>query len=853
MTYFRFGFHAAGFGNNDAGQQYIQACAASNRPAVVFAVDNHMPAAWVQALERPFDIIGFRMTGRAGESLDLLDYRSDPVAFARHRFARTAHHWPTELDPRRVWTTPCNEPSKEPGDTDWLAAFTLEYARLSIEHGRRLAAYGWSMGTPEPWFWQLPDTLEFLSLCAQRPDLLAINLHEYSGTGNLRDDTPWLIGRFQELHNACDAAGIGRPNIIVAEFGWSEREIIPQPDGFADQLRWAQDLYGQHPNILGAAVWTLGTWHGSVANDLARYMPVLSGLVTEYPHNPTPPPDPPTPPPPPPPDAHQVVVVKLPQADDRALWTAVGAWSHDNGRRTQTASLHDMLNLLGAGNDQSFALVVNPEGQTAVTEALESAGHTWRPLHINSVPEPPTPPDPPDPPAPPPPSPPVLNHGDLVVDISNGNGPVDMAALMARGVKGFIIRATSGPMYNSTDEHGVDRRFWSYIEQATRLGAPVGCYMFLNEREPADVQVNRFYATLGQAVDGGANISLGVFYDAETYSPTAESVLHEAAILLVAGNFTDAPAGIYTGAWWWNRHVPATATWPRDLGLVCWAAYHLNAQGQPLASLPDPDRRFAVPNGWQRSDVVLWQFTSTGGLLVGRPSMNLDLNYWLDDGNVPVPPDPPTPPPAAVVDLSEYFQPSEPVGPWMVFKKVHDGVAVGGIDHQSHLVNGVILRLKGNPATAEYEEMRVSDGYLWRRFDTSPGDGRYYRLIDPGHDWSKWCPIHWAVGATYERRPLVTWFRKSDCGQISEQTETTYLHFAARHGRWRGGVDGQEFQDVIELHWRMTPHGGWVERYFLARGYGYVGWQSTNGMSHYCTELPQGRPPMQREVIPCIQ
>lgn len=298
MTYFRFGFHAAGFGNNDAGQPYIQSCGANGRPAIVFAVDNHAPAAWAQALGRPYDVIGFRMTGREGETLDLLDYGSDPIQFARQRFSRTGHFWPAELDPAKVWTTPCNEPSKEPGETTWLAAFTLEYARLSIEHGRRFAAYGWSMGTPEPWFWQLPDTIAFLRLCAQRPDLLGLNLHEYSGTGNLRDGTPWLIGRFRDVHEVCDAAGIVRPSIIIGEFGWSEREIIPTPDSFADQLRWAQALYGQHPNILGAAVWTLGTWHGTVTGDLARYMPALTALVTEYPFEPA---QPPTPPPPPPP------------------------------------------------------------------------------------------------------------------------------------------------------------------------------------------------------------------------------------------------------------------------------------------------------------------------------------------------------------------------------------------------------------------------------------------------------------------------------------------------------------------------------------------------------------------------
>jgi murein DD-endopeptidase MepM/ murein hydrolase activator NlpD len=386
MNYFKFGIHAAGSGGNYTGfGDYIAAMRDAGKPAVVFAVDNSGPAEAVQNLARPFDVIGFRMTGRAGETLDLLDYHTNPIAFAQQRFERTAVHWPRELDATRVWTTPCNEPSKEASEANWLAAFTLEYARLSVASGRRFAAYGWSMGTPEPWFWQLPDTMTFLRLCAQHPTLLAVNLHEYSGTGNLQDGHPWLIGRFAALHDVCDAAGIARPNIIVGEFGWAENELRPSPGTFASQLAWAQELYA-HPNILGAAIWTLGVWHGSVANDLAGYMPTLTALASSYVGGPTPPPPPP---PPPPGGAHRAIVAKLPQqmsdAEYMAAVQAIRPFRH-----TITQSHDDMMTVLRGGNAESYVKSAYPGRDAQALALVTAAGYRWEVIPGFEDPPPPS-------------------------------------------------------------------------------------------------------------------------------------------------------------------------------------------------------------------------------------------------------------------------------------------------------------------------------------------------------------------------------------------------------------------------------------------------------------------------------
>ena len=160
MTYFRFGVHGSGVGGNYSGfGEYVAGCNAARVPCIVQAVDNAGPAYAIQQLGRDYDVIVFRMTSAGGVNLDRADYSADPVAFARRRMADINQYWPPELDRAKVWTVPVNEPSKEPGDVEWLAAFTLECGKISILNGWRHLAYGWSTGTPEPSFWQLPDVL----------------------------------------------------------------------------------------------------------------------------------------------------------------------------------------------------------------------------------------------------------------------------------------------------------------------------------------------------------------------------------------------------------------------------------------------------------------------------------------------------------------------------------------------------------------------------------------------------------------------------------------------------------------------------------------------------------------------
>jgi hypothetical protein len=290
---FKIGIHGAGVGSYDGYGHYRDALAAAGKPITVFCVDAAGPVWEIQNLGRPFDVLGFRIHAH-----ETLPYSGDPWAFAQQRFNETVAAWPPELDPAIVWTTTENEPSKEASEEEWLAQYVHSMGMLMADAGRRYAALGWSAGTPERRFWEHPAMLDYLRLCEQHPDLLGINLHEYSLSSDIFYKFPWHVGRFQVLHDVCDQHGIARPKIIIGEFGWEEASN-PSPAEFLDQIGQVQALYGAHPNILGAALWTLGGWHGTVVEDTIQILPVLTDLAVNYDGGE------PEPPPPPPPGSHK--------------------------------------------------------------------------------------------------------------------------------------------------------------------------------------------------------------------------------------------------------------------------------------------------------------------------------------------------------------------------------------------------------------------------------------------------------------------------------------------------------------------------------------------------------------------
>lgn len=206
----------------------------------------------------------------------------------------------------------------------------------------------------------------------------------------------------------------------------------------------------------------------------------------------------------------------------------------------------------------------------------------------------------------------------------------------------------------------------------------------------------------------------------------------------------------------------------------------------------------------------------------------------------------PQPPPQAV-DLIPYFQtaPAGQNGPRFVLQ--HSDGRTEDIQHQT-AESGAVYIVKNS----QYEELKAADGYIWRRVDTSPGNGQYYKLWDQGLDWSKWSPAFWEIGKLYERRPFVQFFNKSDCKAVDVARQSiTWLKFAAFNGNWQS-PSGIILNNVIELHWLLSPSGAAQERYWYAKGIGMVQWKNAGGAHSYVSELPQGRPDLVKEIVPCL-
>ena len=208
-----------------------------------------------------------------------------------------------------------------------------------------------------------------------------------------------------------------------------------------------------------------------------------------------------------------------------------------------------------------------------------------------------------------------------------------------------------------------------------------------------------------------------------------------------------------------------------------------------------------------------------------------------------------TPPPTPQFDMADYL-PQTAVGQWLVMQKSEGGT----IDHQIQNKNGITYLVKSAEAgKTNYEELRLTETAVQRRFDTSPEPGRAYKL-DDGSGWSDWMPRRVNVGTIFRRAPRITWYDTNNgCRMIRDDGQvTTYLRVAALHDIFTAFPGGKSYTNVLELQWLNTPTSDWVERYFVAPGRWYVCWQNKSGAFHYADDEPQGRPPLALKVISCL-
>jgi hypothetical protein len=262
MSFNKIGFHTGYAGNTTGLHQMLAELDADGVPFFLKSVDDASHLFYAQQLAQQSGVPHILVWRRTGVEYDVPNYNLPPAVAAQQHWQLHMAAFPPELDPSLVWVETVNEVDKN--RTDWLAEFAIATAQLAMNDGFKWAAFGWASGEPEPEHWRRPKMLQFLQLAAEHPDELAIAVHEYSFvTDTISVGYPWLVGRFQKLFRAVDEHGIGRPTVIVSEWGWAYQNI-PEPDEAMADMQWAAWLYAAYPQVKGAAIWYLGCCFGDV-------------------------------------------------------------------------------------------------------------------------------------------------------------------------------------------------------------------------------------------------------------------------------------------------------------------------------------------------------------------------------------------------------------------------------------------------------------------------------------------------------------------------------------------------------------------------------------------------------------
>lgn len=138
-----------------------------------------------------------------------------------------------------------------------------------------------------------------------------------------------------------------------------------------------------------------------------------------------------------------------------------------------------------------------------------------------------------------------------------------------------------------------------------------------------------------------------------------------------------------------------------------------------------------------------------------------------------------------------------------------------------------------------YEELRARAATIDRRVDTSPGNGRSYCQFTngaPPTPWAPWARRNMAVGELFSRNPVVVFKDERNCATVNSYIDPSQLLLFAHHDKWSDPNTARTFDDVIELRW--IANGALVEKYFAARGVGYIRFEAPGaGYSSWVHEI----------------
>ncbi len=798
-AFIKIGFHTAVGGNPTGIGDHLTRLDQANIPFFIKAVDGMTGVYDAQNIMRtsstPHTAVYRRSVPYAGATPgynpDVPNYNADPKTAALTHWAYHKQGLPPELDKNLVWIETINEVRKEVKWADWLGNFALETAKAMNADGYKFSAFGFSAGTPEPEAWETEGMLDYLRYCATHPDQAAVALHEYS----FKVDDIWYlknyhIGRFEQLFSTCDKHNIKRPNVLITEWGWTYDDV-PKTNRAMDDILAVAEYYAQFPEILGAAIWYLGPGFGGIANKTQPLIGPLTDLTltTEF-------------------------DITQPPAPTETLFDFLQRIAEDNRKidYNTLAALEKTIvkdGLVPYGDEcwasfenQQYAIqgarrlgIEPPERRIYYTTVGDWDNVMW-------IPEKPTTTVP-------------LVINDIVdslpkhaVNIYKTRNITDITTITIH----HTVGVTS--IKNIANYH-VNTRGWPGIG-----------YHYVIKQDGSVYKTNNLSTIsyhAGVVGEQNNNYALGIAMigDFTSKSPTQAQLkaikqlveylqtdLSRAKYILphklMPRQTTSCPGNSLLS--WFNQIViPIPTKQPVSIKFVPFDtvsvvnAKFLNVRktpsGEIIGTVNTGDRGIVQPHTPKNVNGSDWwqiQYANFTGWCAER-YLQIDLK---------LPPSQPT------VNLLDYIK-----GDGVLYEvKNADG---GQERFQTQIIPNGFLQTKNSLA----EKFFVKDGYIYRDWDTSPGNNRFYKLLENDIAGSRWIPLQMTIGESYTRARKVQ-FYNWDCtpSDINSGDVVDTMKFVAKYNSYTFET-GITLNDVIELEWVNGQ-----EKYFYARRYGLVGW-----------------------------
>jgi lysozyme len=195
-----------------------------------------------------------------------------------------------------------------------------------------------------------------------------------------------------------------------------------------------------------------------------------------------------------------------------------------------------------------------------------------------------------------------------LADVSFWQEEIVFEVMRAAGIAGVIIRAGQ--------KSWVDTKFKVNWQRAKEAKLPRGSYFLYDSRETPRKQAELWWSQIkddpGELVHV-ADLEEGYGGAYGSRDHIKEFIRHFLAI----SGLPDSRLAIYTGYFWWLERIGNDIFFRRFNLWIAWYA---------------PMNVVKVPQPWHESELLLWQYTSSGdGTTYGVSSREIDLNWYCCD------------------------------------------------------------------------------------------------------------------------------------------------------------------------------------------------------------------------------